>query len=186
MKQENINISKLKPNSGQIKGLPSNPRKISSFKRDELKRSIVDSPEMLQLKLLWVYPFEDNFIVIAGNQRLSVCKELKYKELPCFILPIETTIEKLKEYSAKDNDHSGTWDWDALNAEWGIDLLSSWGIWQNEPSKEKGERLESVAFQASKDIVLTVKCDSGAAREVLSERLQKEGYECWFGKRKPK
>lgn len=186
MQQENIKITKLKNNTGQIVGLPKNPRKISSFKKDELKRSIVNAPEMLEFKCLLVYPFEDNYIVIAGNQRLIVCKDLKYKELPCFVLPIETTVEKLKEYSAKDNNHSGSWDWQALNAEWDIDLLANWGIYETTPSIEKGEKTESVNFQASKDLVITVKFDTEAQRELLYEKLQKEGFECWYGKRKPK
>lgn len=184
MKQENIKISKLKPNSGQIPGLPKNPRRLSSFKRDELKKSIVDSPELLEYQMLLVFPFEDYYVVIAGNQRLDVCKSLKFKEMPCIVLDADTSVDKLKEYAVKTNVSAGTWDWQELATNW--PEINSWGLWETEPTPEKGEKTESVNFQASKDIVLTVKCDSDAAREVLSERLQKEGFECWFGKRKPK
>lgn len=111
MQQETIKISKLKSNSGQIEGLPKNPRKISSQAKDTLRKSIVESPEMLEFKSLVVYPLGENYVVIIGNQRLAICKDMKFKELPCFILPAETSIEKLKEYSIKDNVNSGSWDW---------------------------------------------------------------------------
>lgn len=186
MKQENIKISKLKPNSGQIPGLPKNPRRLSSFKRDELKKSIVDSPELLEYQMLLVFPFEDYYVVIAGNQRLDICKSLKFKEMPCIVLDADTSVDKLKEYAVKTNISAGTWDWSALDADWSETLLNDWGLWKTEPTPEKGEKTESVNFQASTDIVMTVKFDSIAAREVLLERLQKEGFECWFGKRKPK
>lgn len=186
MQQQNIKISKLKPNTGQIIGLPKNPMKSTSFALDTLRRSIIDSPEMIEWKILLVYPFEDEFVVIAGNSRLKICKELKYKELPCFVLPVETTVDKLKEYAVKDNAHTGTFSWPDLTEGWGEDLLATWGVWDKEPKQEKDEKTESVNFQASKDLVITVAFDSEAQRELLFSKLQGEGYNVWYGKRKPK
>lgn len=186
MEQELIKISKLKSNTGQIPGLPKNPRKISSEAKDILRLSIIESPEMLEFKKLVVFPFEGNYIVIIGNQRLSICKDMKFKEMPCFILPEDTSVQKLREYSTKDNINSGTFDWKMLNADWDIDLLAEWGLWEKEPSKE--DSTQKVEFDAAnpKPIIITVEFDSEPAREVLFSRLQNEGFSCWYGKSKPK
>lgn len=187
MQSESIKVSKLKANIGQIPGLHKNPMKATSFALDTLKRSIIDSPEMLDLKSLWVYPFDGDYVVIAGNSRLKVCKELKYKELPCYILPAETPIDKLKEYIVKENAHAGSFSWPDLNEGWGADLLSGWGIWDKEPKQEKDESpTQDVSFKASTAILLTVELDSLAQQEVLFSKLQGEGYNVWYGKRKPK
>src|ERR1700748_3303096 len=111
MQQQLIKISKLKPNNGQIEGLPKNPRKISKDNYETLKKSITDTPEMIDLRELIVYPLDGIFVVIMGNQRLKACKELGYKEMPCKILLAETTIEKLKEFTIKDNIAAGHDDW---------------------------------------------------------------------------
>lgn len=185
MIQEIIKISKLKNNVGQIEGLPKNPRKVKTSAIDDLRRSIVEAPEMLQFRSIVVFPFEDNYVAIMGNQRLTVCRGLKYKELPCFVLDANTSIEKLKEYVIKDNISAGTWDNDFLFDNWSSELLAGWGLFFGE---KKDEQTQNVAFTATKPnpYVITVNLDSEAARETLFERLQKEGFDCWYGKRKPK
>lgn len=185
MTQEIIKISKLKNNVGQIDGLPKNPRKVKTQAYEDLRRSIVESPEMLEFVSLVVFPFEGNYVTIIGNQRLKICKELKKTELPCFVLSPDTTIEKLKEYTVKENHHSGTFDTGFLLENWSEDLLATWGIWFED---KKDEQTQNVAFTAAKPnpYVITVNLESEASRETLFERLQKEGFDCWYGKRKPK
>lgn len=184
MEQKIIKISKIKNNSGQINGLPKNPRKVKTSALEDLRRSIIESPEILEFRSIVVFPFEDYYVTIMGNQRLSVCKSLKYKDLPCFVLPADTTIEKLKEYVIKDNISTGTWDNDFLFDNWSNDLLAGWGIFLG----EKEEQTQKVEFTATKPnpYIITVDCDSSAAQEVLFEKLQKEGFKCWYGKKKPK
>jgi hypothetical protein len=50
-----IPISSLKTNSGQIKGLPKNPRIIKDDKFDKLVKSLKEEPEMLQLREVIAY-----------------------------------------------------------------------------------------------------------------------------------
>lgn len=182
MQTESIKISKLKSNNGQIHGLPKNPRKISSSAKDALRKSIVESPEIAEWKCLLVYPFEGNYVVIAGNQRIGLYRDLKYKEVLCFVLPVETTVEKLKEYSIRDNVNSGDWNWPDIAESWGD--VSLWGLWQTEPEKENTK----VEFEATnpKPIIITVELQTVAMQALLLENLQKEGYTCWAGKKKPK
>lgn len=184
MEYKLIKTSKIKPNQGQIDGLPKNPRRLTSFKKDELKKSIIESPEFLEIKMIIVYPFGDEFITIAGNARLMVCKELKFKEMPCIVLPVETPVEKLKEYAIKENLNVGQWDWNELTENW--PSANEWGLWETEPKPEAKEGTQDVSFKASTAIILTVELETLAQQEVLHSKLQSEGYNCWFGKRKPK
>lgn len=128
MKIENIKISLLEPNKGQIEGLPKNPRFIRDERYKALIKSIEDAPEMLSLRELIVYPHNRKYIAICGNMRLRACSEIGYKELPCKVLPTETPVEKLREYAIKDNNGFGQDDWSILNTEWDLEELSDWGV----------------------------------------------------------
>lgn len=125
-----IAIEKLELNNGQLQGLPKNPRYIKDERYEALKKSIEDAPEMLEARMLLVYPLDNgNFIVLGGNMRLRVCKELGFKELPCYVFKEETPIEKLKEYVIKDNIEFGNIDWDSLaNDDWDVGELGDWGM----------------------------------------------------------
>ena len=114
-----IAIALLDFNKGQLKGLPKNPRFFRDFRYDAMKKSIEESPEMLELRELIVYPYNDGrYLVVCGNLRLRACKELGYKELPCKILPPDTDVRKLREYATKDNVSFGENDMDVMTNEW--------------------------------------------------------------------
>ena len=123
-----ISSNKLLLNEGQIEGLPKNPRFIRDNQFEKLKKSIQDFPEMLQYRELIVYPFDGKFVVIAGNMRYRAGKEIGLNEFPCKVLPEETTIERLKEITIKDNNSFGEWDMDDLANEWDKEQLSEWGV----------------------------------------------------------
>lgn len=123
-----IHTSLLRCNEGQLEGLPSNPRYIKDEKFELLKRSLQESPEMLHLRELLVYPHGDTYIVIGGNMRLRAAEELGIEELPCKVLPPYTTVEKLREYTIKDNNGYGDYDWDILANEWDEMPLADWGV----------------------------------------------------------
>ena len=128
MESQNIQISALELNNGQIEGLPKNPRFIRDNQFEKLKKSIEDFPEMLQYRELIVYPLNGKFVVVAGNMRLRAGQELGFTEFPCKVLPKETTIERLKEITIKDNNSFGEWDMDDLANEWDKEQLSEWGV----------------------------------------------------------
>lgn len=125
---KNIHIKELEVNKGQIEGLPQNPRFIKDERFRALKKSIEDAPEMLALRELIVYPHNGKFVIIAGNMRFRACKELGYKEIPCKVLPEDTPVENLREYTIKDNIGFGADDWDLIANEWDIDELDGWGM----------------------------------------------------------
>ena len=113
-----ILINDLERNKGQIEGLPQNPRFIKDAKLKALIRSLRESPEMLNLRELIVYPSGQKYVIIAGNMRYMAARELNMLELPCKILPKDTPIQKLREYAIKDNNPYGEDDWDILVNEW--------------------------------------------------------------------
>ena len=127
-RKKNIKIADIEPNKGQIEGLPQNPRFIKDNRFKQLVKSIEDAPEMLDPRPLIVYPHEKKYVIIAGNMRFRACKELGYKELPCYVLPEETPAEKLREYAIKDNVGFGQDDWDILMNEWDTEELKDWGM----------------------------------------------------------
>lgn len=127
MKQQIIKLTKIVENKGQIEGLPRNPRQIKDEKYKLLKKSIEDDPEMLELRELLVYPHNNKFVVIGGNMRLKVLRELGVSECPCKVIPAETPIEKLRAYTIKDNNSFGEYDFDLLGNDWEVDELLDWG-----------------------------------------------------------
>ena len=128
MQTDKIKISKIRPNTGQIDGLPQNPRLLKDDRFHKLVKSIQDDPEMLDLRELIVVPKDGIYVVIAGNMRLRAMQELKMKEAPCKVLPVDTAIEKLRAYTIKDNVPFGEHDWSALANEWDAGELSDWGL----------------------------------------------------------
>lgn len=128
MEHKRIKLSKLVQNNGQIDGVPKNPRQWTKDDVERLKRSIEETPELLQARGCIVYPHDDKYIVLGGNMRLTACKQLGHKEVDCVVLDADTTPEKLKEIVIKDNGSFGQWDFDMLANEWDDLPLSDWGV----------------------------------------------------------
>jgi ParB-like chromosome segregation protein Spo0J len=143
-----ILIKDLEPNKGQIEDLPQNPRIIKDAKFKALVRSLKESPEMLNLRELIVYPYAEKFVIIAGNMRYRAAQELNMIELPCKILPIDTPVEKLREYAIKDNNPYGEDNWDILANEWNEEELRGWDVDMPEltEAKNKIEEREIIPF----------------------------------------
>ena len=123
-----IKLSKLLLNSGQIDGLPKNPRFIKDDRYDKLKQSLIDAPEMTNYRGLLVFPHGEKYVTIGGNMRLRAARELGWKEIECIVIPEDTPVEKLREYTIKDNVAFGSDDWDSIANEWDEFELEQWGI----------------------------------------------------------
>jgi len=128
MQTQLVKIKDLKNNTGQVEGLPKNPRILKDDKFIKLKKSLEDDPEMLELREVIAYDNNGELIVICGNMRLKALKELGIKEVPTKILPTETSVEKLKAYTIKDNVSFGDHDWEVLANEWDVEQLEEWGL----------------------------------------------------------
>lgn len=134
METRRIKLTDLVLNEGQIAGLPTNPRQWTKTELNKLKKSIQETPELLEARGILVYPWEGKYLVLGGNMRLSALKFLKAKDVPCIVFPEDTPIDKLKEVVIKDNGSFGAWDFDQLANEWGDLPLVDWGVpaWETE------------------------------------------------------
>lgn len=137
MEVKEIKIRDLRPNNGEIDGLPRNPRKISKKQLEKLKKSLADAPEMLRLRELICVEHPDGPVVICGNQRLEAAKALGWEKLPCKVLPRDTDPAKLREYAIKDNLPFGEDDWEVIASDWDTAELEDWGM--SVPSEWEGE-----------------------------------------------
>lgn len=126
-------IGELVENTGQIPGVPTNPRKISKEKFNALCESIRKSPEMKSLDEVKVYPYDGKYVVISGNHRFRAYKKLKWENVLCKVLPADLPKEKLREYVIKENMHYAEND-EKLLSSWDIKELVSWDV----PMKMKG------------------------------------------------
>lgn len=131
-------------NTGQIDGVPKNPRLIKDDKFKKLVKSLKELPIMLEKRPIII---DENNIIIGGNMRHKAAKEAGLKEVP-----IETFTrddaernnieakklnpdyidksyeEQVKEMVIKDNVSGGEWDWDLLANEWDAEELDEWGL----------------------------------------------------------
>lgn len=154
-----VKLSDLYLNNGQIPGVPKNPRFIRDERFESLRQSIIDDPEMLELRELLVYPFDGKYVVIGGNMRLRALADLKYKEAPVKILPEDTSSQKLRAITIKDNVAYGSDDMDALMNEWDTDELKAWGMELGEADEED----ENKEVEETDDLVLKWLGDDGLA-----------------------
>jgi len=102
-----------------------NPRIIKDKAYQKLKSSIRNFPEMLYIRPIVI---DEQNIVIGGNMRLAVVKDLGWETVPVVFAQTLTKSQK-KEFIIKDNIQAGEWDYLQLStwtdidfSEWGIDL----------------------------------------------------------------
>ena len=120
-------IGELVENTGQIPGVPTNPRKISKEKFNALCESIRKSPEMKSLDEVKVYPYDGKYVVISGNHRFRAYKKLKWENVLCKVLPADLPKEKLREYVIKDNMQYAENDTKLLS-DWDLKELVAWDV----------------------------------------------------------
>tara|TARA_R110001592_G_scaffold75681_1_gene228965 strand:- start:790 stop:1908 length:1119 start_codon:yes stop_codon:yes gene_type:complete len=116
MKQQ-VKPRLLKPN-------PDNPRFIRDAKYQELKESMASFPKMQEFKPIVV---DENMMVLAGNMRLKVAKDLKWETVWIDDLSGWTEEEK-REFIIRDNTHAGEWDMDDLANKYSVDELKEFGL----------------------------------------------------------
>ena len=117
MKTQKVKLSEIKRN-------PDNPRLIKDNKYKKLVTSIIEFPEMLEIRPIVV---NDDMVVLGGNMRLKACQEAKLREVP-IIKASKLTAEQQREFIVKDNVGFGEWDWNMVANEWDLDKIQDWGM----------------------------------------------------------
>jgi hypothetical protein len=106
----------------ELKQNPNNPKKIDYFKLEQLKKSIKDFPEMLEIRPIVI---DAEGVIIGGNMRWKAAKELGIKEVPVLILEDK---EREWEFLIKDNLSYGEWNWEGLSHDFKSSELLDWGL----------------------------------------------------------
>lgn len=183
-----IGISQLEMNTGQVEGLPSNPRQWTREEMDSLKKSLRETPELFQARGCIVVPHGGKYIVLGGNMRLAAATELGDTEVPCMVLPEGLPVQKMKEIVVKDNGSFGSWDMDALANEWDDLPLKDWGVGvsfgdvpaiADEPLQ--GEEAPEESDPSSQVMVFSVSLFGKSGDAVLCDRLNPELAEKLLG-----
>lgn len=130
-------------NTGQVEGLPANPRKWSKKEVERLAKSIRETPELLELRPVIALRHGDALVVLGGNLRLEAARHLKLDSMPVLIVEDTVPADKLKEIVIKDNGSFGEWDADLLARDWGDVDLQAWGIAGVETEDAEGEEAEA-------------------------------------------
>jgi len=126
MTKKDIDISLLEELQGQIPNVPANPRTITHERLAKLKQSLIDDPEMLNLRELIVYPHNGRYVVLGGNMRLKALRKIDgISTVPCKVLAADTPPEKMRAIVIKDNNAAGTFDEDKLTL-WQSEELMGW------------------------------------------------------------
>ena len=148
MRIAKVDLKKIKPN-------PANPRIIKNFKFDYLVKSIINFPEMLDVRPMVV---DEGFIVQGGNMRLKALKfilkmtdeqhavqiekrnEYKRAALTAWFktfqaektIDVESAVdwteEQKREFVVKDNSNFGEFDMDSLANQFSDCPLVEWGV----------------------------------------------------------
>ena len=172
---QKVGLSKLQPNA-------DNPRFIKDEKYKKLKQSLIDFPEMLELRPIVV---DESFTILGGNMRYRAAKEIGLKEL--FITVAEgLTDEQKKEFIIKDNASFGDWDWDVLANDWDDIDLGDWGVdvWESEEEVESEDEGDDVGdfsdngISAKDQYAVIVVCTDENNQIETFNKLSDMGYEC--------
>jgi ParB-like chromosome segregation protein Spo0J len=163
----------IKEKISNIKLNASNPRIIKDDKFKKLVQSIIDFPEMLEIRPIVI---NSDMMVLGGNMRLRACKEAGLKEVS-IIVADNLTEDQQKEFLIKDNVSGGEWDWDILANEWDSEQLNDWGLdipnFQINESEEK-DLSENLEINFRIEIVL----NDEKTQELLYNELISRNYEC--------
>lgn len=94
-----------------LKHAEYNPRKLSDHDYEHLKKSL-ERFEAVEPAVINMHPKRKN-VIVGGNQRIRVAKDLGHKSFPC--VEISLTKEKEKELNIRLNKNQGQFDYDLLD-----------------------------------------------------------------------
>lgn len=177
-----MKLSDLKPNEGQIEGVPSNPRTITEDDFEKLKKSLVNFRKMLSLRPMVV---DEDWNILGGNMRYQALCRLRDEGVDGFTEDIpdewvkqDTTLSaaEKREFVIKDNQQRGRNDWDALANEWDDEELREWDVeifddgWQPLPPVE--EEIEDPSLEKKEKIVVTMPEKYKDMRQMIVEDIK--------------
>lgn len=152
-----VSIAEIKPN-------PSNPRLIKDDKFKKLVQSLIDFPEMANVRPIVV---NQDMVILGGNMRFKAMKEAKWKEIPVEVVDWDEA--KQREFIIKDNVGFGEWDFDDLANNWDAEKLDKWGLDVPQFEEAIGDIVE--LDQITTTFNINIKCDSPEIMEEMKFKL---------------
>lgn len=140
IQSEKFDIGLVDNNTGQIPGVPENPREMTEMEYKKLIKSLQLDSRYTAISELKLYPYEGRWIAIGGNMRLRAMKELGWTTVIGKPIPADTDTETLTRWILLDNANFGKWDFDKLANQFDTDLISDLCIEippEPEPSDEE-------------------------------------------------
>lgn len=141
-----MKLSELQLNTGQLEGLPANPRYIEAEDFEQLKLRLLRMPQYLRHNQIKV---EEHNIILGGNMRYRALQALAAEHAVATWTDAEGVqhthtfsdeipdewVAHLKDYTLEDkrrivlldNAQNGKDDLDRLANEWNIDEINDWG-----------------------------------------------------------
>ena len=156
LKTKRIPLADLAQNTGQIPGLPMNPRIWTQGDIDRLAQSLRETPELFEARPIIAIPFEGKFVILGGNMRFEASQQIGWKKVPVLVLE-DLTVEKMKEVVLADNGDFGDWDYIALSQDWTDLPLQELGIYTFASADYSGRNKEIDPSQFPEDITLKLK-----------------------------
>ena len=163
----------------------NNPRKISDLKKNQLKKSLEEFPEMLNKRPLVCITNKggDTYTALGGNMRLQALKDLGFTNVP-ITLADDWSKEQQNKFIIKDNVSFGFWDWDTLESEWvpeeiedwGLDLPADWGD-EDEETEEK-DPFNDKGIEDKQQYGVIVICNDEEEQEKYFKQLDDQGFNC--------
>ena len=158
-----------------------NPRKITKKKRDELRKSLEQFGDFGLILI------DENDNLIAGNQRVSVLKEMDPDTVVLCKRLKGYTESELKAINIKDNTHAGEWDMDLL-ADWNADIMVDLGLDMEgvakglEPSERQIDEMELIHYEKYDYVIIA--CKDELSYNALTRALGIEDKKVLIGPKK--
>ena len=144
-----------------------NPRTIKDDAFKRLVASLVANPILLQV-LPIIY--EEDFVVIGGNQRVKAIREIGWQKVPAIDASLLTDAQK-KALVLLHNSHFGDWQFEKLLLSYDFEELEAAGI--DIPTKLFDDAEEEQEDKGA--LNLTIVCESKSQREELVFELEARG-----------
>ena len=164
-------LTHLVANTGQIEGVPANPRVLKDKQYKALVKSL-KKDNLTGVLPLKVFLHNGQYVVLGGNQRLHALQEVKAEQVACIIVPEDAPAETLRKIVVLDNSTFGEWDMDMLANEWNTEELQEWGVELPSDIANEEPPTDLDAEERNKPFVAKITFDNAGACQSFIEKYK--------------